>query len=109
MPSKPDKFGIKFWFAADVDSKYVLNGFPYLGKDEECPENLSLSEYVVLRFTEPFEYKGRNITTDNLFTTRNLSQMLKTKNTNLTGTMKRNRKEVPEFGGKVQMPVYDAL
>ncbi|GFX42818.1 DDE_Tnp_1_7 domain-containing protein [Trichonephila clavipes] len=27
MPSKPDKFGIKFWFAADVDSKYMLNGF----------------------------------------------------------------------------------
>ncbi|XP_035221876.1 uncharacterized protein LOC118194783 [Stegodyphus dumicola] len=34
MPSKPDKFGIKFCLAADVDSKYVLNGFPYLGKDE---------------------------------------------------------------------------
>ncbi|GFV56779.1 DDE_Tnp_1_7 domain-containing protein [Trichonephila clavipes] len=46
MPSKPDKFGTKFWLAADVDSKYVLNVFPYLGKDEERPENLSLSEYV---------------------------------------------------------------
>ncbi|GFX80117.1 DDE_Tnp_1_7 domain-containing protein [Trichonephila clavipes] len=37
MPNKPDKFGIKFWLAADVDSKYVLNGLRYLGKDEECP------------------------------------------------------------------------
>lgn len=28
MPNKPDTFGIKFWLAADVDSKYLLNGFP---------------------------------------------------------------------------------
>ncbi|GFW32921.1 hypothetical protein TNCV_1774861 [Trichonephila clavipes] len=45
MSSKPDKFGIKFWLAADVDSKHVLNGLPNLGKDEECPENL----YVRIR------------------------------------------------------------
>ncbi|GFR05708.1 DDE_Tnp_1_7 domain-containing protein [Trichonephila clavata] len=44
MPSKPDKFGIKFWLAADVDSKCVLNGFLYSGKDEGRPENLSLFE-----------------------------------------------------------------
>ncbi|GFX59400.1 piggyBac transposable element-derived protein 4 [Trichonephila clavipes] len=57
MPNKPDKFGIKFWLAADVDSKYVLNGFPHLGKAEERPENLSLSEYVVLSLIKPFENK----------------------------------------------------
>lgn len=37
MPNKPNKFGIKFWLASDVSSKYVLNGFPYLGKDEQRP------------------------------------------------------------------------
>ncbi|GFV88442.1 piggyBac transposable element-derived protein 4 [Trichonephila clavipes] len=88
---------INFWLAADVDSKYVLNSFPYLGKDEERHENLSLSEYFVLRLVEPFVTKGRNISTNNIFTTLNLPQILKTKNITLTGTMKRNRKEVPEF------------
>ena len=34
MPNKPQKFGIKFWLASDVETKYVVNGFPYLGKDE---------------------------------------------------------------------------
>ncbi len=34
IANKHDKFGIKFWLLADVDSKYLLNGFPYLGKDE---------------------------------------------------------------------------
>ncbi|GFW78582.1 piggyBac transposable element-derived 4-like protein [Trichonephila clavipes] len=56
MPSKPDKFGI-FWLATDVDSKYMLNGFPYLGKAEERAENLSLSEYIVLRLMEPSKIK----------------------------------------------------
>ena len=32
MANKPDKFGIKFWIAADLESKYFLHGFPYLGK-----------------------------------------------------------------------------
>ncbi|GFW88958.1 piggyBac transposable element-derived protein 4 [Trichonephila clavipes] len=61
-----DKFGIKFWLAADVDSKYVFNGFPNLGKDEERPENLSLSKYVVLHLIEPFENKGRSKSVPNV-------------------------------------------
>ena len=28
ISSKPDKYGIKFWLAADVRSKYLVNGFP---------------------------------------------------------------------------------
>ncbi|GFT73520.1 piggyBac transposable element-derived protein 4 [Trichonephila clavipes] len=81
MASKPEKFGIKFWRAADVGSKYVLNGFPYLCKDEKHPVNLSLSEHVVLLLIKPSENKARNTTTDNFFTTLNLSQMLKTERT----------------------------
>lgn len=34
LPNKTDKFGIKFWLAFDMQTKYILNGFPYLGKDE---------------------------------------------------------------------------
>ncbi|XP_033179641.1 piggyBac transposable element-derived protein 4-like [Bombus impatiens] len=33
LPNKPDKFGIKFWLASDVQTKYIVNGFPYLGKN----------------------------------------------------------------------------
>ncbi|GFV01440.1 piggyBac transposable element-derived protein 4-like [Trichonephila clavipes] len=86
MPSKPDKFGIKFWLAADINCKYLLNGFPHLYKYEERPINLLLSEYIVLRLIGPFRNKARNITTNNFFITLNLSQMLKTKNTSLIGT-----------------------
>ncbi|KAM3864756.1 activating transcription factor 7-interacting protein 1-like [Diretmus argenteus] len=44
MANEPDKFGIKFWLAADVDSKYVVNGFPYLSKDENRPAHQHLGE-----------------------------------------------------------------
>ena len=33
MPNKPDKFGIKFWILAELNSKYCLNLKPYLCKD----------------------------------------------------------------------------
>ena len=80
---------------ADVDSKYVVNGFPYLGKDETRPASQSLGESVVLRLMEPFKGKGRNVTTDNFFTSLKLSDELKKKDTSLVGTVNRIRREVP--------------
>ncbi|XP_026471322.1 uncharacterized protein LOC113375606 [Ctenocephalides felis] len=35
MSNKPNKFGINIWLASDVSSKYILNGFAYLVKDEQ--------------------------------------------------------------------------
>lgn len=35
IANKPDKFGIKLCPVTDVKSKYLPNGFPYLGKDEQ--------------------------------------------------------------------------
>ncbi|XP_041641302.1 uncharacterized protein LOC121508476 [Cheilinus undulatus] len=57
MANKPNKFGIKFWLAADVDTKYLLNGFPYLGKDEARPAHQRLGESVVLRLLEPYQQR----------------------------------------------------
>lgn len=95
MSNKPDKFGLKFWMLADVNSKYVLNAFPYLGKDEQRPQDQNLGEYVVLRLAEPFLGAGRNITTDNFFTSLALARKLKAKKTSLVGTLNRIRKEIP--------------
>lgn len=79
MPKKPQKFGIKFWLAVDVNSKYIINGFPYLGKDE-TRTSTPLSEFkvsrVVLKLVEPYLNKGRNITTNNFFTSIPLAKKL---------------------------------
>ncbi|XP_068250625.1 uncharacterized protein [Palaemon carinicauda] len=91
MGNKPDTFGIKFWIAADTESKHMLNAFPYLGKDEFRPANQHLSTHVVLKLMEPFTGKGRSVTTDNFFTSLQLAEHLKAKNTSIVGTMNKAR------------------
>lgn len=95
MPNKPNKFGIKCWLASDVKSKYVVNGFPYLGKDEER-SSVPLSEFIVLKLMEPYTGSGRTVTTDNFFTSLSLATKLITKRTTLVGTIRQNKRELPK-------------
>ena len=78
-----------------MDSKYILNAILYLGKDESRPPTQRLSENVVLHLTHPFMGKGRNVTTDNFFTSFLLAKELKKKKTSLVGTMNKVRRELP--------------
>ncbi|XP_073537704.1 uncharacterized protein [Phyllobates terribilis] len=68
MPSKPDKYGHKYWLTVDKRSKYLANGFPYLGKDDTRRAEDRLADHVVMKLLDPFLKKGRNVTTDNYFT-----------------------------------------
>lgn len=95
MPNKPDKFGIKFWLLADVETKYLCNGFPYVGKNEQRAPNEKLPEQVVMKLVAPYRNKGRNVTTDNFFTTVTLGERLEKEKTSLVGTINRARKEIP--------------
>ena len=96
MPNKPDKFGIKFWLASDVSSKYIINGFPYLGKDERKKPLVPLGEFVTLKLVEPYTGCGRNITTDNFFTSVFLATKLLVRKTTVVGTIRANRRELPK-------------
>lgn len=93
MRNKPDKWGIKFWLAADVDTKYLVNGFPYLGRDEA--RTSGLGKHVVLKLVEPYLNCGRCIVTDNFFTGTSLAEKLLSKKTSLVGTIRANRRELP--------------
>ncbi|XP_029441015.1 uncharacterized protein LOC115080763 isoform X2 [Rhinatrema bivittatum] len=95
MASKPDKYGQKFWFAVDNDSKYLLNAFPYLGKDDQKADDQHLADYVVMKLIEPLANKGRIVTCDNFFTSLSLAEKLKKMHTSLVGIVNRARREVP--------------
>lgn len=97
MPNKPHKFGIKFWLASDVETKYVVNGFPYLGKDETRNASTPLSEFVVMKLLEPYTMEGRTVTTDNFFTSIPLALKLRSKNTSLLGRIRANKRELPKI------------
>ena len=62
------KYGQKYWLAVDKDSKYVVNGFPYVGRDEARSRDERVSDQVVMRLLKPYLNKGRNVTTENYFT-----------------------------------------
>ena len=72
MPNKPDKFGIKFWLLVDCTSKYVVDGFPYLGKDDERPINETLPDHVVKLLMKDHLDVGYNVTMDNFLRRKNL-------------------------------------
>ena len=95
MKSKPDKYDQKYWQAVDKDSKYMANGFPYVGKDESRSTDERVSDHVVMKLAEPYLKKRRNITTDNHFTSVKLAKLLMSKNTSLLGTLNKLRREVP--------------
>ncbi|XP_035739246.1 piggyBac transposable element-derived protein 4-like [Vespa mandarinia] len=96
MPNKPHKFGIKFWLASDVQTKYVVSGFPYSGKDEARDASTPLSEFIVMKLLEPYTMTGRTVTTDNFFTSFSLALKLRFKNTSLLGTIRANKREMPK-------------
>ena len=109
MANKPDKFGIKFWLAVDTKAKYILNAFPYLGKDDTRPTGQPLGEYVVLKLLEPYTKKGRNVTTDNFFTSLELAKKLAKLNTTIVGTVNRSRKEIPEVIKNSKGALYETV
>lgn len=67
MPNRPQKCGIKFWLAFGVKIKYIINDFPYLGKDE-IRSSTPIEQFVVLKLAEPYLHRGINVTTVNFCT-----------------------------------------
>ena len=52
--SKPDKYGQKYWLVVDVDSKYVVSGFPYIGKEVFRGTDKRVSDKVVKKLLQPY-------------------------------------------------------
>ena len=80
MLNKPEKFDIKLWLAVDVESKNILNAILYLGKDQSRPSTQRLSDNVVMTLMELFTGIGRNVTTNNFFTSFLFAKKLKKEN-----------------------------
>ena len=73
----------------------MLNGAPYLGKEEMRSRGQLVGESVVLKLEEPFLGRGRNITTDNIFASLKLAATLQAKKTSLVVLLGKTKCEMP--------------
>lgn len=69
IPSKPAKYGIKVFWACDALNSYPLQGQIYTGKPIDGPRQVNVGERTVLDLVSLYKGSGRNVTTDNFFTT----------------------------------------
>ena len=95
MPSKPEKYGIKIFWACDAANSYPLRGEIYTGKPAEGKRQTNIGERTVLDLVSGFKNSGRNVTTDNFFITLQLAHILKSWNMTLVGTVRKNKRFLP--------------
>lgn len=111
IPTKPAKYGLKFWSIVDVKSNYVLDTELYVGKEaNQINKSQNIGAKVVLNLSKPFYYSGRVVTCDNFFTSVDLAQKLWLNGLHLVGTLRSNKKEIPnEFKPNKQRELYSSL
>ncbi|KAK3892600.1 hypothetical protein Pcinc_003576 [Petrolisthes cinctipes] len=96
IPNKPAKYGLKLVLCCDAQTKYLVGGILYAGKQEPPPQgNLSLGHYYVRELMRPYFESNRNVTVDNWFTSIPLTQDLFTHGITLVGTIKAIKPEIP--------------
>lgn len=95
IPSKPSKYGIKVFWACDASNAYPLQGQMYTGKPVGGDRQINVGEKIVLELVKRYKNSGRNVTTDNFFTSLNLQRALNSWNMTLVGTLRRNKRFLP--------------
>ena len=95
LPLKRSRFGIKGFVIADSTSGCVLGTSIYTGKEGPAASK-DLAQLVVLKLTEPYFNKGNKLFVDNWYTNVPLFLELEKKGIRACGTVRGNRKYLPQ-------------
>lgn len=111
LPSKPAKYGIKYFCINDVKTSYLLDVVPYLGRESSSANRAkNIGEQVVLDLAKTYFKTGRGVTTDNFFSSISLSENLWKNGMTHIGTLRKNKGEVPpSFLPKKQRPAFSSM
>ena len=69
IPYNPAKYGIKVFWACDTSNAYPLQGQIYTGKPTDDSRQVNVGKQTILNLVTLYKGSGRNVTTDNFFTT----------------------------------------
>ena len=95
LKSKPGKYGIKLWIAADdTNIFYTCNMQVYTGKNDGVREKEQGLQVVKDMACHQYGCR-RGVITDNFFTIYEPANFLLTKNMTLIGKLRKNKHEIP--------------
>ena len=106
IQNKPTKWGIKCFTLADSPNGYVLNILVYTGKDTLQTTNSELPQpaRVVMYLADPYLHCDHHLFTDRYYSSLPLAQSLHAAETDFTGTMMKNRLNLPDtFRSQLRM------
>ncbi|KAI2644801.1 PiggyBac transposable element-derived protein 4 [Labeo rohita] len=103
IPSKRNRFGVKFFVLCDVLTGYVQDMIIYSGSttDIQHYQGLGISGSVVMTLLAPYLRKGHVLYVDNWYSSPTLFQHLLSLGTGACGTVRPNRKGMPTFTKKM--------
>ena len=96
IPSKPSKYGLKVFWLAEAHTGFALNAIIYTGRERNAAPHRNLGQDVVTELVRPYYTTGREVVTDNFFTSHSLAVALLEQNITLLGTIRPHRREIPE-------------
>ena len=110
IKSKPRKYGIKLWIAADAKNCYACNMQVYTGKHggvREKKKGLQVLKYMICHINGT----RRGVTTDNILASCEIPTFLLSKNMIVVGTLGKNKPEIPALflSGKQRYVYYGLL
>ena len=94
IPSKPRKYGVKIFWLCEAKSGFPLNANIYVGKVSNGSPSKP-RQRCCLGALPTIQWIGRDVVTDNFFTSHNLAVALLKVNLTFLGTIRCNRKEIP--------------
>ncbi|GAB0098318.1 PiggyBac transposable element-derived protein [Sergentomyia squamirostris] len=95
IPSKPAKYGIKFFWVCDAETYYPLQGILYTGK-EGNNKTTNVGEKVVTTLTQKYSGTGLTVVADNFFSSLSIAKTLMyDHNLAYVGTVRINKRFIP--------------
>jgi len=104
IPSKRHRFGIKLFVLCDCETGYLLDFIVYCGQQSHIDtlDNLDVSGSVITTLMKQYYKKGHIVYMDNWYTSPTLLKHLSSKKVGACGTVKANRKGMPNLCKKLK-------
>ena len=102
MPSKPRKYGVKFFWLCEATTGFALNGMIYSGRESDSAPHRNLANDIVMKLCSVYFGTGRDIYVDRYFTSHGLVCNLLEKNLTLVGTIMANHNSKQEEEEKLK-------